>query len=43
MNNVARAKLFVVVMSTVLVIASALHAKQTGQPAAQQTTPPQGE
>jgi nitrate/TMAO reductase-like tetraheme cytochrome c subunit len=38
MNKTARAKLFVIVMSTVLLVASAIHAKQPAQqpPAAQQ-------
>jgi nitrate/TMAO reductase-like tetraheme cytochrome c subunit len=40
MNNAARAKLFIVVISTVLLIASAIHAKQAGQqPSATQAKP----
>lgn len=43
MNKTARAKLFVVVISIVLLVASAIHAKQAGQtqPAAQQPAPQQ--
>lgn len=47
MNETARAKLFVVVISIVLLVASAIHAKQAGQaqqkPAAQQPPAPQQE
>lgn len=37
MNNATRAKVFVIAISMVLLIASAIHAKQTGQAANQQT------
>ena len=44
MNNVAGAKLFIVVISTVLLIASAIHAKQAGQqPPANQEQKPAGQ
>ena len=41
MNKAARAKLFVIVTSTVLVTVSAIHAKQNTQPSVQQTPPAQ--